>query len=207
MTADDALKARAREAREGGAATDARADPAGPATAVVESSLGTLTVRAVADGLRRVAWRDGAPDSAGEGRLPIRADFRAGGTDGDPSSAASPARETAVEAARQLAGYLEGERRAFELPLSPDRLPPFRRRVLEELTRIPYGETASYGEIAARCGRPGAARAVGNAVGRNPLPLVLPCHRVIRSDGSPGGYSGGTARKRALLRLEVRAGS
>lgn len=178
----------------------------GPATAVVESALGTLTVTAASGALRGVSWRDEAPDGVGEIRRPLRAEVRAGEATGDSPSAASRPWERALEAAGQLAEYLNGERRTFDLRLEPGELPPFRRRVLEELSRVSYGETASYGELAARCGRPGAARAVGNAVGSNPLPLVLPCHRVVRSDGSPGGYGGGAGRKRALLRLEARAG-
>lgn len=104
-------------------------------------------------------------------------------------------------ARRQLDEYFAGERRAFDLPLKPTGT-AFQRRVLEELMRIPYGETTSYGDIAERIGRPAAVRAVGAANGRNPLPIVIPCHRVIGKDGSLTGFGGGLPTKRALLRLE-----
>lgn len=104
-------------------------------------------------------------------------------------------------AARQLAEYFAGERTAFDLPLAPSGT-PFQLRVWDELTRIPYGETIGYGELAARIGRPGAARAVGGANARNPIAIVVPCHRVVGGDGSLTGYAGGLGRKRALLALE-----
>jgi methylated-DNA-[protein]-cysteine S-methyltransferase len=81
-------------------------------------------------------------------------------------------------------------------------LSPFQRLVLEELARVPYGETATYGGLAARVGRPRAARAVGGALNRNPIPIVLPCHRVVGAGGSLVGYAGGLERKQALLALE-----
>jgi methylated-DNA-[protein]-cysteine S-methyltransferase len=105
----------------------------------------------------------------------------------------------------ELNEYFAGERTAFDLPLDPDRGSPFERRVWAELLRIPYGETASYGEIAARIGHPGKARAVGRANGRNPIAIVCPCHRVIGSDGSLTGYGGGLENKRTLLDLEAGA--
>ena len=89
----------------------------------------------------------------------------------------------------------------FYLTLSPEGT-PFYREVWRELERIPYGRTISYGRLARRLGKPGAARAVGTANGRNPLPIVIPCHRVIGSDGSLTGYGGGLRFKRALLELE-----
>ena len=105
-------------------------------------------------------------------------------------------------ARRQLDEYFAGERREFDLPLKPSGT-AFQRRVLEELTRIPYGTTTSYGDIAERIGRPAAVRAVGAANGRNPLPIVIPCHRVIGKDGSLTGFGGGLPTKRALLQLEA----
>lgn len=159
--------------------------------------MGDLAVEAGPAGVRRVRWREA---DGGGNRGSVAAVVRSGAE--DAARAGDPADRAAAEAARQLAGYLRGERRSFDLPLSLPGGPPFTRRVLEELARIPYGETVSYGRLAERSGRPKAARAVGNAVARNPLPLVLPCHRVIRSDGSPGEYGGGKERKRALLRLE-----
>lgn len=104
----------------------------------------------------------------------------------------------------QLAAYFRGERTEFDLPLAPDGT-PFQQRVWAELRKIPYGATLSYGELARRVGRPNGARAVGLANGRNPLPIVIPCHRVIGADGSLVGYGGGLDRKRALLELEAPA--
>lgn len=106
-----------------------------------------------------------------------------------------------AEARRQLDEYFAGERTEFELPLSL-RGTPFQRLVWDELTRIPYGETISYGELAERIGRPSASRAVGLANGKNPVGIVVPCHRVIGSGGDLTGYGGGIDRKRRLLELE-----
>lgn len=103
----------------------------------------------------------------------------------------------------ELDEYFGGERTAFDVALTL-RGTPFERRVWSELRKIPYGETASYGEIAARIGQPGAARAVGLANARNPIAVIVPCHRVIGADGSLTGYGGGIARKRLLLDLEQR---
>ena len=105
------------------------------------------------------------------------------------------------QAARQLDEYFAGERRAFDLSLKPSGT-PFQLAVLDALATIPYGETCSYGEIAAQIGRAKAVRAVGAANGRNPLPIVLPCHRVIGADGSLTGFGGGLETKRYLLDLE-----
>lgn len=105
-----------------------------------------------------------------------------------------------TEAAGQLGAYFAGRLREFSLPLAPQGT-PFQQRVWQELGRIPYGQTISYGELARRVGCR-AARAVGQANGRNPLPIVIPCHRVIAADGTLGGYSGGTDVKRTLLELE-----
>jgi methylated-DNA-[protein]-cysteine S-methyltransferase len=105
-------------------------------------------------------------------------------------------------AVTQLNEYFAGERTTFDLPLRPETGSAFEQRVWAELMRIPYGETASYGEIAARIGHPGKARAVGRANGRNPIAIVCPCHRVIGSDGSLTGYGGGLEKKRTLLDLE-----
>jgi methylated-DNA-[protein]-cysteine S-methyltransferase len=105
------------------------------------------------------------------------------------------------EAIAQLEAYFSGELQQFELPLAAEGT-PFQQEVWRALVDIPYGETISYGELAAKLGKPGAARAVGLANGRNPLPIVVPCHRVIGSDGSLTGYGGGLDIKRALLALE-----
>jgi methylated-DNA-[protein]-cysteine S-methyltransferase len=102
---------------------------------------------------------------------------------------------------RQLDAYFAGRLRTFNLPL---RLAgtPFQRRVWQELVRIGFGETIAYAELAARIGQPGAARAVGHANGRNPISIVVPCHRVIRAGGALGGYGGGLEAKRWLLEFE-----
>jgi O-6-methylguanine DNA methyltransferase len=106
-----------------------------------------------------------------------------------------------VEAQRQLDQYFAGERRSFELEIDL-RAAPFQQAVLRELARVPYGVLASYGELARRIGKPRAARAVGGALNRNPIPIVLPCHRVVGASGALVGYAGGLDRKRALLELE-----
>jgi methylated-DNA-[protein]-cysteine S-methyltransferase len=118
----------------------------------------------------------------------------------DPSRSEDPAAFASV--VRQLDEYFAGARTAFDLPLAP-RGTPFQRRVWEELARIPFGATVTYGELAARVGHPGAARAVGAAVARNPISIVVPCHRVVGADGTLTGYAGGVARKAYLLAHEV----
>lgn len=105
------------------------------------------------------------------------------------------------DVATQLAEYFGGGRRVFELPLAPEGT-PFQLRVWNALVEIPYGETISYGQLASRIGQRSASRAVGLANGSNPLPIVIPCHRVIGADGKLTGYGGGLAIKRQLLALE-----
>jgi methylated-DNA-[protein]-cysteine S-methyltransferase len=107
-----------------------------------------------------------------------------------------------AEARRQLTEYFAGSRKQFDLPLNLSGT-EFQLLVLEELRRIPYGETVSYGDIAERIGRPAAVRAVGAANGRNTLPIIVPCHRVIGSGGDLTGFGGGLDAKEALLRLEA----
>lgn len=106
-----------------------------------------------------------------------------------------------LKAQRQLLEYVQKERQTFDLPLAPQGT-PFQCAVWEELRRIPYGTTCTYGEIAARLGRPKAVRAVGQANHHNPLPIFIPCHRVIGKSGALTGYAGGLALKQALLELE-----
>ncbi len=118
-----------------------------------------------------------------------------------PDVPESPSEPVLVEAARQLREHFAGERTQFDLPLAPPGT-PFQRRVWDELRRIPYGSTATYGEIAERLGDPLCVRAVGVANGRNPIAVVVPCHRVIGSDGKLRGYAGGIERKQQLLALE-----
>ena len=109
----------------------------------------------------------------------------------------------AVDAARrELDEYFEGRRRRFDLPVDLGLAREFGRRVLGELRRVPYGQVTTYGALAARAGSPRAARAVGTVMNRNPVPIVVPCHRVVGVSGALVGYGGGLERKEALLRLE-----
>lgn len=107
-----------------------------------------------------------------------------------------------LEAKKQLSEYFRHERKAFHLPLKPSGT-PFQKRVWEALLTIPYGETWSYRQVAAAVGNPKACRAVGNANSKNPIMIIIPCHRVIAADGSLGGYTGGLSIKTALLELEL----
>ena len=109
------------------------------------------------------------------------------------------------QASRQLDEYFDGTRTVFDLPLDFRLATGFRRAVLAHLPAIPYGHTESYAQVAAAAGSPKAVRAVGTACARNPLPVVVPCHRVVRSDGTAGGYAGGPDAKHALLALESAA--
>jgi methylated-DNA-[protein]-cysteine S-methyltransferase len=108
-----------------------------------------------------------------------------------------------TEARRQVRAYFDGTRTSFDLPLSAEGT-PFQQRVWEALRAIPFGQTITYAELARRVGAPNGSRAVGGANARNPISIVVPCHRVIGSDGSLTGYAGGEARKRWLLDLERR---
>jgi methylated-DNA-[protein]-cysteine S-methyltransferase len=103
---------------------------------------------------------------------------------------------------RELDEYFAGSRQAFDLRVDLTRLASFQRQVLEELVRVPYGGVDTYGGLARRIGRPRAARAVGGALNRNPIPIVVPCHRIVGASGNLVGYAGGLERKRALLGLE-----
>ena len=106
-----------------------------------------------------------------------------------------------IQAERELGEYFSGTRRGFDLPLAPQGT-DFQRRVWRALQDIPYGQTRSYAQLAAAVGAPRACRAVGGANGRNPLPILIPCHRVIAADGRLAGFSAGLERKEALLELE-----
>jgi methylated-DNA-[protein]-cysteine S-methyltransferase len=122
----------------------------------------------------------------------------------DPATPLPHWRESSAplhETIRQLRAWLAGELREFDLALAPQG-PAFHQRVWRELCNIPYGETISYGELARRIGSPNASRAVGRANGANPIPIVIPCHRVIGSNGKLTGYGGGLPRKEFLLALE-----
>jgi methylated-DNA-[protein]-cysteine S-methyltransferase len=117
--------------------------------------------------------------------------------------AGTPPAGVLAEAAMQLDEYFAGRRTEFALPLAPSGT-PFQREVWTELIRVRYAETSTYAEIARRIGRPAAVRAVGAANGRNPIPIVIPCHRIIGSDGRLVGFGGGLEMKQFLLRLEQR---
>jgi methylated-DNA-[protein]-cysteine S-methyltransferase len=120
----------------------------------------------------------------------------------DSGARSGPPGEVLSRAAIQLEEYFSGRRTSFHLPLKPTGT-PFQLRVWKAMEAIPFGETASYGAVARDIGRPTAVRAVGGACGRNPLPIFLPCHRVIGSDGSLTGFGGGLKRKVFLLELEA----
>jgi len=120
-----------------------------------------------------------------------------------PGEEFRPAPRQVAPYRRQIQDYLAGKLRRFACPVDLAAVrSSFQRRVLQACRRIPYGRTVSYGELAAAVGSPGAARAVGQALGRNPVPLVVPCHRVVAADGSLGGFSAGVSLKRKLLLLE-----
>lgn len=161
---------------------------------LMDSPVGTLLLAGTEAGLVRVAF-------AVEGLDAVLAQLAATIS---PRILAAPARLDA--AARELDEYFAGRRRGFDLPLDFRLAAGFRREVLARLPSIGYGHTASYAAVAAMTSSPRAVRAVGTACARNPLPLVVPCHRVIRSDGSQGAYLGGPAAKALLLALEAGGG-
>jgi len=171
-----------------------RADAAGlldVAYRTVDTPVGTLLLAATPEGLVRVAY-PGEDHDAVLAALAARI---------SPRILNAPRRLDG--AARELDEYFAGARRIFDLPLDLRLATGFRRVVLSRLPAIGYGQTASYAAVAAAAGRPRAVRAVGTACATNPVPIVVPCHRVIRSDGSPGRYLGGPAAKQLLLGLEA----
>ena len=156
---------------------------------VVDSPIGPLLVAASARGLASISF-DNDPGDQLERLARIAG----------PAVLRSP---KSVDAARhELDEYFAGRRRTFDLGLDLRALPPFTVSVLRELARVPYGETTTYGALAAAVGRPRAARAVGTVMNRNRIPIVLPCHRVVGASGSLVGYAGGLDKKVALLELE-----
>ena len=157
---------------------------------IVDSPVGALLLAATPAGLVRIAFERQGHDA-------VLAELAAAVS---PRVLEAPAQLT--QAARRLDEYFDGRRAWFDIPLDLRLSRGFRRDVLAQLGAIGYGQTASYGTVAAATGSPRAARAVGSACRTNPLPLVVPCHRVLRSDGSTGDYVGGAAAKRALLALE-----
>jgi methylated-DNA-[protein]-cysteine S-methyltransferase len=156
---------------------------------VVDSPIGDLLVAASDRGLASI-WFDPDP----EGELERLARIAGPRVLRLPSSV--------EEARRELDEYFAGRRRGFDLALDLRALPPFTVSVLKQLVRVPYGETTTYGALAARVGHPRAARAVGTVMNRNRIPIVLPCHRVVGATGDLVGYGGGLDRKSTLLQLE-----
>jgi methylated-DNA-[protein]-cysteine S-methyltransferase len=174
-----------RRFREAAAATG----PLDVAFDLVDSPVGELLVAVTNRGLCRISF-DPEPEAEveslarGHGLRVLRAPKRLD------------------EPKRQLAEYFEGDREEFDLPADLTGVAPFQAGVLHELARVPFGELTTYGALARSIGKPRAARAVGGALNRNPIPIVLPCHRVVGATGDLVGYGGGLERKRALLRLE-----
>jgi len=158
----------------------------------VDSPIGTLLLAATDQGVVRVAFER-------EGEAAVLAGLAERIS---PRILRSPARLSMV--ARELDEYFEGRRTRFDLPVDLRLATGFRREVLTHLADIGYGHTASYATVAATTTSPRAVRAVGSACATNPVPLLVPCHRVVRSDGSPGRYAGGEEAKLALLALESR---
>jgi methylated-DNA-[protein]-cysteine S-methyltransferase len=159
------------------------------AYATVDSPLGPLVVAATPRGLVRVAYTE--PHTGVLEELSRKV---------SPRVLEAPARLDAVR--RELDEYFRGRRVEFDLPLDWALTHGFTSRVLQATARIAFGSTSTYAEVASRAGSPRAVRAAGNALGANPLPVVVPCHRVLRTGGALGGYTGGLERKEYLLRLE-----
>jgi methylated-DNA-[protein]-cysteine S-methyltransferase len=199
MTDTDALeRALARTAR---AATDnpppdldraaAAAGLLDVAYATLDSPVGRLLVAVTPRGLVRIAYIDGADEDAVLDELSTRV---------SPRVLAAPRRLD--EPRRELDQYFEGRRHQFELGVDWRLTHGFGRRVLQATAKIPYGAVSTYRQVAAGAGSPRGYRAAGNALGANPLPIVVPCHRVLHSGGGLGGYTGGLERKRLLLSVE-----
>ncbi|MFV0136638.1 methylated-DNA--[protein]-cysteine S-methyltransferase [Streptomyces sp. HMX87] len=163
--------------------------------ALTDTRIGPLLLAATREGLVNVVFHAKGPvrDRALE-RLASRLGAEPVEESGSPLLA---------EAIRQVEAYLAGDRVAFDLPLDWSLISGFNREVLRALASgVPYGSVVAYGDLAHRLGQPGAAQAVGMAMGANPLPVVVPCHRVVESDGGIGGFGGGLDTKRQLLALE-----
>ncbi|MEV6197939.1 methylated-DNA--[protein]-cysteine S-methyltransferase [Streptomyces sp. NPDC051920] len=162
---------------------------------VVGTDIGPLLLAATPQGLVNVVFH--ASDTVRDralGRLASR-------LGGEPVE--EPGSPLLAEAIRQVSAYFAGERQDFDLPLDWSLISGFNRQVLRELNSgVPFGSVVAYGDLAGRVGAPGAAQAVGVAMGSNPLPVVVPCHRVVESDGGIGGFGGGLETKRKLLALE-----
>jgi methylated-DNA-[protein]-cysteine S-methyltransferase len=174
------------------AARFAATAPADVAYALVDSPVGRLVVARTEHGLVRIAYEDF------RGGLDPVLDALARRV--SPRILEAPARLDDVR--RELDEYFEGRRHDFDVPIDWALYTDFGRRVLQATARIPFGRTATYGEVAAQAGNPRASRAAGRALGANAIPIVVPCHRVVGTSGKLVGYTGGMHRKEALLRLE-----
>jgi methylated-DNA-[protein]-cysteine S-methyltransferase len=161
------------------------------AYATVDSPVGTLLIATTGRGLVRLAYLDAGDEGALLEELAHAV---------SPRVLAAPRRLD--EPRRELDEYFSGARRRFDLPLDWRLTHGFGRRVLQATARIPYGSVSTYKQVAAAAGSPRGFRAAGNALGTNPLPIVVPCHRVLHSGGGIGGYTGGLERKRLLLDVE-----
>ncbi len=182
----------------------------------IESPVGPLRLEADDQGLRQILFTKSKPHAGRAWHKKsdvIRSEPSLRTKDlGEPSprlnreATHTTTREASIllkETIRQLRAYFAGELEAFDLPLAPEGT-PFQLKVWRRLCDVPYGETISYGELARRIGNPNASRAVGLANGSNPIPIIIPCHRVIGSNGSLTGYGGGLPIKEKLLALERR---
>ena len=158
-----------------------------------ETPFGSTFLAATARGLLRVDWSVEDPEAAAE---ELTEDFPLWGVRNAPEEL-----EAVMD---EILEYFAGDRRSFDVSVDLTGLTSFQQSVLEATAEIPFGETATYGQIAGRLDKPNASRAVGSALGRNPVPIVVPCHRVVRSDGSLGGYTAGVGYKEQLLELEAR---
>ena len=166
----------------------------------LDTPLGAMKAGATDEGVCLLEFEDGASD--GPDRSAAGHDRVAAGRDRAAAAHDGPAARHLEALEAQLAEYFAGARRDFELPLALAGT-DFQQRVWRQLQRVPFGETITYDELAHRAGSPGASRAAGQANGRNPVAIVVPCHRVIRASGETGGYAGGPDRKRRLLELEA----
>ena len=167
------------------------------AYATLDSPVGTLLLATTPRGLVRIAYLDG--DSVARTQDGVLADVARRVS---PRVLAAPRRLD--EPRRELDEYFAGRRDRFELALDWRLMTDFGRRILQATAEIPFGAVSTYRDVATRAGSPRGSRAAGNALGANPLPIVLPCHRVLHSGGGLGGYTGGIERKRALLAIEGR---
>lgn len=165
--------------------------PVAVSYAAIDSPIGTLHLAATDQGLVRVAFASSSADDVREGLIAAMGDV------------VFVTDDRLDRPKRQISEFFNHQRTEFDLDLDVRLSHGFRREVLAQMRSIPFGQTRSYGKLAADLGHPGAARAVGTACATNPLVLVIPCHRVVRSDGSIGEYGGGAATKESLLTMEA----